>query len=115
MRDSGPGLDVKSLDRLFDAFYTTKPHGLGMGLASAVRLSKRTVETSGQRPVTPEAPSFSSGHRFATRKCHESSAALVLTLQHAIDLTHLFGGQRPMVQGPAVIFDLRDGSETWDR
>jgi PAS domain S-box-containing protein len=33
VRDSGPGLDPKSLDRLFDAFYTTKPHGLGMGLA----------------------------------------------------------------------------------
>jgi C4-dicarboxylate-specific signal transduction histidine kinase len=33
VRDSGPGLDVKSFDRLFDAFYTTKSHGLGMGLA----------------------------------------------------------------------------------
>jgi len=33
VRDSGPGLDPTSLDRLFDAFYTTKPRGLGMGLA----------------------------------------------------------------------------------
>jgi len=33
VRDSGPGLDPKALDRLFDAFYTTKPHGLGVGLA----------------------------------------------------------------------------------
>jgi PAS domain S-box-containing protein len=33
VRDSGPGLDSKGLDRLFDAFYTTKPQGLGMGLA----------------------------------------------------------------------------------
>ena len=33
VRDSGPGLDPKGLDRLFDAFYTTKPKGLGMGLA----------------------------------------------------------------------------------
>jgi PAS domain S-box-containing protein len=33
VRDSGPGLDPKNLDRLFDAFYTTKPQGLGMGLA----------------------------------------------------------------------------------
>jgi signal transduction histidine kinase len=33
VRDSGPGLDPKNLDRLFDAFYTTKSHGLGMGLA----------------------------------------------------------------------------------
>ena len=29
VQDSGPGLDPKSLDRLFDAFYSTKPHGLG--------------------------------------------------------------------------------------
>jgi C4-dicarboxylate-specific signal transduction histidine kinase len=33
VRDSGPGLDPKILDRLFDAFYTTKPQGMGMGLA----------------------------------------------------------------------------------
>jgi PAS domain S-box-containing protein len=33
VRDSGPGLDPKVLDRLFDAFYTTKPRGLGVGLA----------------------------------------------------------------------------------
>ena len=31
--DSGPGLDLDSMDRLFDAFYTTKPQGLGMGLS----------------------------------------------------------------------------------
>jgi PAS domain S-box-containing protein len=33
VRDSGPGLDPQRLKRLFDAFYTTKPQGLGMGLA----------------------------------------------------------------------------------
>jgi C4-dicarboxylate-specific signal transduction histidine kinase len=33
VRDSGPGLDPQSTDRLFEAFYTTKPDGMGMGLA----------------------------------------------------------------------------------
>jgi PAS domain S-box-containing protein len=33
VKDSGPGLDSQSADRLFDAFYTTKPDGMGMGLA----------------------------------------------------------------------------------
>jgi len=33
VRDSGPGLDPESLNRMFTAFYTTKPQGLGMGLA----------------------------------------------------------------------------------
>jgi PAS domain S-box-containing protein len=31
--DSGPGLEPASLDHLFDAFYTTKPSGMGMGLS----------------------------------------------------------------------------------
>ena len=33
VQDSGPGLQPESVDRLFDAFYTTKPGGMGMGLA----------------------------------------------------------------------------------
>jgi C4-dicarboxylate-specific signal transduction histidine kinase len=33
VRDSGPGLGPESSDRLFDAFYTTKPDGMGMGLS----------------------------------------------------------------------------------
>ena len=33
VRDSGPGLDLKSVDRLFEAFYTTKVQGMGIGLA----------------------------------------------------------------------------------
>jgi C4-dicarboxylate-specific signal transduction histidine kinase len=33
VQDSGPGLDTQNLDRVFDAFYSTKPRGLGIGLA----------------------------------------------------------------------------------
>ena len=33
VRDSGPGLTPESVERLFEAFYTTKPGGLGMGLS----------------------------------------------------------------------------------
>jgi C4-dicarboxylate-specific signal transduction histidine kinase len=45
VRDSGPGLDRKAFDHLFDAFYTTKPHGLGMGLA----ISRSIIEAHGGR------------------------------------------------------------------
>ena len=45
VQDSGPGLDPKDLDCLFDAFYTTKPHGLGMGLA----ISRSIIEAHGGR------------------------------------------------------------------
>ena len=33
VRDSGPGLSRETVDRLFDAFYTTKLGGMGMGLS----------------------------------------------------------------------------------
>jgi hypothetical protein len=33
VRDSGVGLKAGEIDKLFEAFYTTKPQGLGMGLA----------------------------------------------------------------------------------
>ena len=45
VRDFGPGLDPQSVDRLFEAFYTTKPDGLGMGLA----ICRSIIEAHGGR------------------------------------------------------------------
>lgn len=33
VEDSGPGIDPEQLNRIFDAFVTTKAHGMGLGLA----------------------------------------------------------------------------------
>jgi PAS domain S-box-containing protein len=33
VEDSGPGFDPKNLGSIFDAFFTTKSHGIGLGLA----------------------------------------------------------------------------------
>ena len=45
VRDSGPGLDPANADQLFNAFYTTKPEGMGMGLS----ISRLIVEGHGGR------------------------------------------------------------------
>ncbi len=45
VQDSGPGLNPESFDRLFDAFYTTKPGGMGMGLS----ICSSIVEAHGGR------------------------------------------------------------------
>jgi PAS domain S-box-containing protein len=45
VRDSGPGLAPETLDHVFDAFYTTKPGGLGMGLS----ICRSIIEAHGGR------------------------------------------------------------------
>jgi PAS domain S-box-containing protein len=45
VRDSGPGIDPGHLDRVFDAFYTTKSSGVGMGLS----ICRSIINTHGGR------------------------------------------------------------------
>jgi PAS domain S-box-containing protein len=44
-RDSGPGFAPTALERVFEAFYTTKPGGLGMGLS----ICRSIIEAHGGR------------------------------------------------------------------
>jgi signal transduction histidine kinase len=43
--DTGVGLPPQHTDQIFNAFFTTKPHGTGMGL----RISRSIIESHGGR------------------------------------------------------------------
>jgi C4-dicarboxylate-specific signal transduction histidine kinase len=43
VEDSGTGIDEKNMDRVFEAFFTTKSHGMGMGLS----ICRSIVESHG--------------------------------------------------------------------
>jgi signal transduction histidine kinase len=45
VHDSGPGIDPKQMDSIFDAFVTTKAHGTGLGLA----ICRNIIERHGGR------------------------------------------------------------------
>lgn len=53
IRDAGPGLDPTELKHVFETFYTTKSHGMGMGLA----ISRSIIEAhNGRLWVTANPP-----------------------------------------------------------
>jgi len=62
VHDTGVGIDPNHLDRLFDAFFTTKPGGMGMGLSISrcglwrrrLLLAVFTPPTGRQRLEPPE-------------------------------------------------------------
>jgi PAS domain S-box-containing protein len=60
IRDSGVGIDPKNLDQLFNPFFTTKPHGMGMGLP----ISRSTIESHGGRLWAASNPSRGATFQF---------------------------------------------------
>jgi signal transduction histidine kinase len=51
IEDTGPGIDPKKSNKVFDAFFTTKPHGMGLGLA----ICRMIIERQGGQLVVSSA------------------------------------------------------------
>ncbi len=53
VEDSGPGIEKENLNRVFEAFFTTKTHGMGMGLS----ICRSIIEShGGQLSVSARSP-----------------------------------------------------------
>lgn len=71
IRDSGVGIDSKNLDQLFNPFFTTKPHGMGMGLP----ISRSIIESHGGRLWAASNPSCGATFQFTLPAQFSVSAA----------------------------------------
>jgi PAS domain S-box-containing protein len=69
VQDTGPGLGPEQLERLFQSFYTTKPDGLGMGLAISRSIAEAHGGQLSAAPYRPHGAVF----RFTLPVEHESS------------------------------------------
>jgi signal transduction histidine kinase len=59
IEDSGPGIDPGQADNIFDAFITTKPHGMGLGLAICRMIVERHQGKLSAEPAQPSGSIFS--------------------------------------------------------
>jgi PAS domain S-box-containing protein len=69
VRDSGIGFNGQDIEEIFNAFYTTKPQGMGMGLA----ISRSIIEDHGGRlwAISNDGPGAT--FQFTLSKFHEES------------------------------------------
>src|SRR2546425_679882 len=61
VQDAGVGIDPNTVDRLFSAFFTTKPGGLGMGLS----ISRSIIDAHGGRLWATPNPTHGATFHFA--------------------------------------------------
>lgn len=60
IQDNGPGLEAHDMEHIFDAFYTTKPTGIGMGL----KISRSLIKANGGNLWAESTPGQGSAFHF---------------------------------------------------
>jgi len=83
VRDSGPGLSELALERAFDAFYTSKANGLGMGLS----ICRSIVEAHGGRLWASANVPHGAVFQFTLHTCSEQqNSTPLMTRQKEISI-----------------------------
>jgi signal transduction histidine kinase len=91
IEDTGPGIHPKKSENIFDAFFTTKPHGMGLGLAICRMIVERH---EGRLAVSSAIP-----HGAIFRICclpkadNERNAKINLIAQKVVVCNHLSGAR----------------------
>jgi C4-dicarboxylate-specific signal transduction histidine kinase len=118
IRDSGPGIDPENLERAFEAFYTTKTSGMGMGLS----ICRSIIDNHGGRLWAgvnePRGAAFQFILPDAEKEIMDPRPAALHTRERYEDRTsddhHPLAyedNRRPVVQGACPIGVVRVGSK----
>jgi len=71
VQDSGRGLDPNTMPKIFDPFYTTKPHGMGMGLS----ICRSILQAHGGQLWAAANDGPGTSFHFVLPRCEEKSHA----------------------------------------
>jgi len=78
VRDAGVGVDRQSMEKLFDAFYTTKSGGMGIGLSVSRSIVERHQGRLWVEPNDGPGATFA----FSIPAAADRSAASLLGIDH---------------------------------
>jgi signal transduction histidine kinase len=70
VEDSGTGIEPENVDRVFNAFFTTKPDGMGMGLS----ICRSIIERHGGRIWATRNSGTGSTFQFTLPACRETTS-----------------------------------------
>ena len=90
VRDSGPGLNQADVERVFTAFYTTKPKGMGMGLA----ICRSMVSVSSVISTWPASTRDPSSTRTRVTRPPTSEPTLTVRASRVPEAVNGFGSRR---------------------
>ena len=103
VRDAGRALDASERSRVFEAFYTTKASGMGMGLAiSRSIVEARRRRLCARRTRTAVKPSAS--------RCPRRCAGLTQGHRWLAEERHTEAFDRPDLVRPRTVLEWRGGS-----